>query len=88
MPDIITLQLTQRGMIALPKLLLDQYNLHPGDELTFLDLGSVFVLSPHYSEVDALANQLAGELAAQGETLEGMLVALREAREKRQAEEI
>jgi hypothetical protein len=55
---------------------------HPGDELTLLDLGGVFVLSPRRSEVDTLADKIAMELAAQGESLESMLIALREARER------
>jgi bifunctional DNA-binding transcriptional regulator/antitoxin component of YhaV-PrlF toxin-antitoxin module len=87
MTDTITIQLAQRGLVTLPKPLRDQYNLHPGDALTLLDLGGVFVLSPQRSEVDELANQLAGELAERGETLESMLVALRETRERYQAEE-
>ena len=87
MTDTITLQLAQRGLITLPKPLRDQYNLRPGDALTLLDLGGVFVISPHRSEVDELADQLAGELAERGETLESMLVALREARGRYQVEE-
>ena len=86
MNETITLQIAQRGLVTLPKLLRDQYNLRPGDALTLLDLGGVFVLSPHRSEVDVLAENLAGELAQRGETLESMLSALREARERYQVE--
>jgi bifunctional DNA-binding transcriptional regulator/antitoxin component of YhaV-PrlF toxin-antitoxin module len=81
MDNTLTLQLAQRGLITLPKALRDQYQLRPGDMLTLLDLGGVFVLSPRRSEVDALAEQLASELVERGETLESMLAALREARE-------
>lgn len=87
MSDTITLQLAQRGLVTLPKLLRDQYNLRPGDALTLLDLGGVFVLSPRWSEVDELADKLASELTQRGETLESMLNALREARERYQGEE-
>ncbi|MBN1668185.1 MAG: AbrB/MazE/SpoVT family DNA-binding domain-containing protein [Anaerolineales bacterium] len=58
MSEPITLQLAQRGLITLPKTLRDTYNLNPGDTLTLIDLGGVFVLSPRSSEVDRLADQI------------------------------
>lgn len=82
MDNTLTLQLAQRGQVTLPKTLREQYNLRPGDPLTLLDLGGVFVLSPKHSQVDALADQITRELSKSGETLESMLVALREARER------
>jgi hypothetical protein len=60
----------------------DAYNIEPGDAFTLLDLGGVFVLSPRPSEVDALADSIAANLQAQGETLQSMLQALREERAK------
>jgi len=80
--DTINLQLAQRGVIVLPKPLREAYNLHPGDQFTLLDLDGVFVLSPRRSEIDALADRISQELAKKGETLESMLVALREERER------
>jgi hypothetical protein len=56
--------------------------LNPDAELTLLDLGGVFVLSPWRSEVDALADSLREALVEQGESLESMLAALREARQR------
>jgi hypothetical protein len=84
MNEPVTLQLAQRGLLTLPKALRDQYHLKTGDTLTLLDLGGVFVLSLHHSEVDALADEIASSLAGSGETLESMLVALRETRERYQ----
>jgi bifunctional DNA-binding transcriptional regulator/antitoxin component of YhaV-PrlF toxin-antitoxin module len=78
----ITLQVAQRGLITLPKALRKVYNIHPGDRLTLLDLGGVFVLTPQPSEVDGLADRLAAQLQDRGETLESMLQALREERER------
>ena len=78
----ITLQVAQRGLITIPKALRDNYNIRPGDTLTLLDLGGVFVLTPQRSEVDALAEQLAAQWRDRGETLESMLQALREERER------
>jgi bifunctional DNA-binding transcriptional regulator/antitoxin component of YhaV-PrlF toxin-antitoxin module len=82
MSDTLTLQLAQRGVLVLPKALRDSYKLQPGDTLTLLDLGGAFVLSPHHSEIDALAERLSQALTDQGETLETMLHTLREERER------
>jgi AbrB family looped-hinge helix DNA binding protein len=77
-----TVQIAKRGLLTIPKALREAYNIESGDTFTLLDLGGVFVLSPRPSEVDALANTIAADLQAQGETLESMLQALREEREK------
>lgn len=76
-----TLQLAQRGLITLPKSLRDEYGLNPGDTLTLIDLGGVFVLSPYPSQVDQIAARISERLSARGESLESMLTALREVRE-------
>ena len=81
MSDLITVQMGQRGVITLPKSLRESYNLKPGDDFTLLDLDGVFILSPRRSEIDSLADQITQALTEQGETLESMLVALREEQE-------
>jgi AbrB family looped-hinge helix DNA binding protein len=78
----MTVRVARRGLLTLPKALRDAYNIEPGDALTLLDLGGVFVLSPRLSEVDVLAEPIATGLQARGETLASMLQALREEREK------
>ena len=78
----MTVQVAKRGLLTLPKALRDAYNIEPGDAFTLLDLGGVFVLSPRPSEVDALADSIAADLQARGETLQSMLQALREERAK------
>ena len=82
MHDLFTLQVAQRGLITLPKALRDAYRIQDGDSLTLLDLGGVFVLSPHRSTIDGLAEQLKAALVDQGVSLESMLHTLREAREQ------
>ena len=82
MSDTISLQLGQRGVVTLPKSLRESYNFQPGDNFTLLDLGGVFVLTPVRSQIDSLADQLTQALTEQGETLESMLQALREERER------
>lgn len=78
-----TLQLAKRGIITIPKSLRDAYGMQTGDTFTLLDLGGVFVLSPKRSEIDAIADKIAAQWAEDGETLETMLSALREERDKR-----
>ena len=82
MTDTLTVKLSQRGVLVLPKYLRETYDLNPGDDFTILDLGGVFVLSPRRSEIDALADRISLALTEEGETLESMLQALREERER------
>ena len=78
----MTLHMAQRGLITIPKVVRETYDIQPGDAMTFMDLGGVFVLSPKPSQVDALADRMAAELQDKGESLESMLQALREERDK------
>jgi AbrB family looped-hinge helix DNA binding protein len=81
--DSVQLQMAQRGVITIPKSLRESYGLQPGDTFTLIDLGGVFVLSPRQSEIDTLASRIADQWAEDGETLETMLQALREERDRR-----
>jgi AbrB family looped-hinge helix DNA binding protein len=78
-----TLQIAQRGVITIPKSLRDAYGIADGDTLTLLDLGGVFVLAPVRTEIAALADRIAAQWQEDGETLETMLQALREERDRR-----
>jgi bifunctional DNA-binding transcriptional regulator/antitoxin component of YhaV-PrlF toxin-antitoxin module len=82
MEKILTAQISQRGVLTLPKKLRESYKLKPGDVVTVIDLGGAFVISPRRSEVDRLADEVSSVLAERGESLESMLTALREEREK------
>lgn len=82
MNDKLALQVAQRGLITLPKTLRDMYHIQDGDILTLLDLGGVFVLSPQQITIDGIAEEFKSALIEQGESLESMLQALREARQK------
>jgi bifunctional DNA-binding transcriptional regulator/antitoxin component of YhaV-PrlF toxin-antitoxin module len=81
--DSTTVQMAKRGVITIPQALRETYGLEPGDTLTLLDLGTVFVLSPRRSEIDLLAERIRGQWTEEGETLETMLQALREERDRR-----
>jgi bifunctional DNA-binding transcriptional regulator/antitoxin component of YhaV-PrlF toxin-antitoxin module len=80
--DTIMVKIAQRGAVVIPQKLRQAYDLKTGDVLTLLDLDGVFVLSRRISEVDSIADKIANQLAKQGETLESMLKALREVRER------
>ncbi|MCL0063961.1 AbrB/MazE/SpoVT family DNA-binding domain-containing protein [Dehalococcoidia bacterium] len=81
--ESITLQMAQRGVITIPKSLRESYGMQPGDTFVLLDLGGVLVLSPQRSQIDAIADEIASQWAEDGQTLEGMLQALREERDRR-----
>lgn len=74
-------RLAQRGQLTLPKAIRDKYALQPGTEFSVIDLGGVFVLNPQPSRIDELAERITNTLRSKGESLESMLLALREERE-------
>ncbi|NPA91739.1 MAG: AbrB/MazE/SpoVT family DNA-binding domain-containing protein [Chloroflexi bacterium] len=76
------IRLSRRGVLTLPKPIREKYHLREGDVLTLIDLDGVLLLSPRQTRIDALADRIARELQAQGETLESMLRALRQERER------
>jgi bifunctional DNA-binding transcriptional regulator/antitoxin component of YhaV-PrlF toxin-antitoxin module len=78
----LTAQISQRGVLTLPKSLRESYKLKPGDVVTVIDLGGAFVISPRLTEVDRMAEEISSILTERGESLESMLSALREEREK------
>ncbi len=82
MSDTVSLQMGQRGVMTFPKSWRENYRIKPGDQFTLLDIGGVFVLTPIRSQIDALADQITESLVKEGESLEDMLVALREERER------
>ncbi len=82
MQDTMTINITQRGVLTLPKSIRNRYKLKPGDSLTLLDVDGVLVLSPLRSEIDLLADRMNKSLLEEGGTLESMLRSLREERER------
>jgi len=77
----MTINITQRGVLTLPKSIRNRYKLNPGDSLTLLDIDGVLVLAPLRSEIDLLADRISRALLEKGETLDSMLIRLREERE-------
>jgi len=73
--------MAQRGQLTFPKPMREKYALKAGTKFTVIDLGGVFVFSPRPSRIDELAERVADLLRDKGESLESLLLALREERE-------
>ena len=81
MGDTYQVQVGRRGVITFPKELRDQKEIADGEILTLIELSDdVFVISRRRSQVDEVANKLAQEWQDSGESLESMLLTLREVR--------
>ena len=81
MNNTYQVQVGRRGVITFPKELRDQNNIADGEILNLIELSDdVFVISRRRSQVDEVANKLAQEWQDSGESLESMLLTLREVR--------
>ena len=83
----LRIRVSKRGTVTLPKSLREQYGIREGDDMSLLDLGGVFVLVPARSQIDEMADRLSEALLEKGESLESMLKALRDERERVFAEQ-
>jgi AbrB family looped-hinge helix DNA binding protein len=81
MNNTFQVKVVRRGVITLPKEMREHNHIEEGDLLTLIDLGDgIVVMSPHRSRVEEIADKLAKEWHASGESLESMLSTLREVR--------
>lgn len=79
----LTVQVAQRGVITLPKELREAHDVKTGDTFAIIDLGEgTFVLSRRKSKLEYLSSEIRNALEEKGETLESMLIRLREERER------
>jgi len=79
----MTIQIRSKGIITLPVELRRQYGLVEGDILSLVDLGDgSFLLTPRISEVSRLGEQVSQAMAQVNVTLDDMLNALNEERER------
>lgn len=78
-----TLQIRTKGSLTLPAELRRKYGLNEGDVLTLVDLGDgAFVLYPGITAVDRLGDRVAQVMAEENVTLDDILEALDEERER------
>ncbi|MBW1922622.1 MAG: AbrB/MazE/SpoVT family DNA-binding domain-containing protein [Deltaproteobacteria bacterium] len=77
-----TIQVRQRGMFTLPAELRERYKIKPGDTFRLVDLDGIFVLTRMVPLVPELAREIERARLEAGLSVEDMLKALREQRER------
>jgi len=78
-----TIQIRGKGTLTLPIELRRKYGLDEGDIITLIDLGDgSFLLTPIVSKVDRFGDRVAQAMAQEGVTLDEILAALDEERER------
>jgi len=77
-----TIQVRQRGVLTLPAELRAKYGIQAGDILRLLDLDGVFVLTPMTPMVPELAREIERRRGEASLSVEELLSALREQRER------
>lgn len=77
------IQIRSKGTLTLPIELRRKYQLDEGDVITLIDLGNgSFLLTPTVSQVDRLGNRITQSLVDEGVSLDDLLTALDEERER------
>lgn len=83
MPVSTTIQIRSKGTLTLPIELRRKYGLDEGDVITLIDMGDgSFLLAPVVTQVDRLGDRVAKAMADKGVTLDEILTALDEERER------
>ena len=78
-----TIQVRKKGTFTLPMGLRTKYGVDEGDIFTLIDLGDgSFLLTPRVSQVNQLGDRVAEMLGAEGVSLESLLNALDDERER------
>jgi AbrB family looped-hinge helix DNA binding protein len=77
-----TIQVRQRGTLTLPADLREKYGIREGDSFRVIDLDGIFVLTPLVPMVPELAREIEKARLDAGISIEELLTALREQREK------
>jgi len=78
-----TIQIRGKGTVTLPVELRRKYGLDQGDIITLIDLGDgSFLLTPIVTKVDRLGDRVAQAIAEEGVSLDEIMTALDEERER------
>lgn len=78
-----TIQIRGKGAVTLPIELRRKYGLDEGDIITLIDLGDgSFLLTPIITKVDRMGDRVAQAMAEEGISLDEILTALDEERER------
>lgn len=77
-----TIQVRQRGTLTLPVELREKYGIREGDTFRLIDLDGLLLLTPMVPMVPELAREIEKARLEAGLSIEDLLLALREQREK------
>lgn len=77
-----TVQVRQRGSLTLPAKLRERYKIKAGDTLSLVDFDGILILTPMVPMVPELAREIERARIEAGLSLDDLLAALREQREK------
>jgi AbrB family looped-hinge helix DNA binding protein len=77
-----TIQIRQRGTVTLPADLREKYGIREGDTFRLIDLDGILVLTPMVPMVPELAREIEKARLEAGLSVEDILKAIREQREK------
>jgi AbrB family looped-hinge helix DNA binding protein len=78
-----TIQIRGKGAVTIPVELRRKYGLDEGDIITLIDLGDgSFLLTPKVTKVDRMGDRVAQAMAKEGVSLDEILTALDEERER------
>ena len=78
-----TIQMRGKGAVTIPVELRRKYGLEEGDIITLIDLGDgSFLLTPKVTQVDRLGDRVSQAMAKEGVSLDEILTALDEERER------
>ena len=78
----VTLQVREQGVLTLPAEIRSTYGIEAGDTFRLLDLDGIFVLTPMVPMVPELAREIERLRVDAGLSLDDLLQALREQRER------
>jgi bifunctional DNA-binding transcriptional regulator/antitoxin component of YhaV-PrlF toxin-antitoxin module len=81
-----TVQVRQRGTLTLPAELREKYGIEAGDMFRLMDIEGIFVLTPMVPMVPELAREIEKLRLEAGLSMDELLVALREQRERYKTE--
>ena len=77
-----TIQIRQRGTVTIPADLREKYGIREGDTFRLIDLDGILVLTPMVPMVPELAREIEKARLEAGLSVEDILMAIREQREK------
>ena len=77
-----TIQVRKRGVVTIPSEMREKYGIQEGDTYQLVDMDGIFVLTPMMPMVPELAREIERFRREEGVSMEDLMQALREERER------